>query len=167
VSFNNKKKGYQMGYTHYFETEGQIMINVPVIKAIVEKFKNIIDHDETSDQNFFISDNKILLNGIDDNAHETFIIDGNVKKDSFCKTNNKPYDIVVCMILLVLKKENGRLFKLTSDGFCKTGIDQEWFESAKVLDEMVFIKNHRLCLKSDESRQLDWKKILEDVYKYR
>jgi len=153
-----------MGYTHYFETKGEIRINVPVIKAIVEKFKDIIDHDETSDQNCIVNDEMILLNGIEDLGHETFVIRGNVKEWEFCKTARKPYDIVVCMILLVLKKENGKMFSFSSDGFCKKGIDNEWYEATKVLNEMCFIKDHRVCLESEGSTPFDWNKLLGSVY---
>jgi hypothetical protein len=60
----------------------------------------------------------IWLNGDGDNDldHETFYFDPNVDTDfEFCKTSRKPYDFVVCCLLLSLKKRLNN-FSYTSDG---------------------------------------------------
>jgi hypothetical protein len=63
----------------------------------------------------------ILLNGDgeseDDLSHEAFYFDPNVDTDFtfFCKTARKPYDFVVCCLLLSLKKRLND-FSYTSDG---------------------------------------------------
>ena len=67
----------------------------------------------------------IRFNGIGEAGHETFLFHNRKKQDpegygdpcfAFCKTARKPYDIVVCEVLLVLKRYMPNL-EVGSDGF--------------------------------------------------
>jgi hypothetical protein len=63
-----------------------------------------------------LTDEEIALNGRGDNGHETFAIganDGPISFD-FCKTARKPYDVVVCAILLRAERHLG--LSVSGDG---------------------------------------------------
>jgi hypothetical protein len=69
----------------------------------------------------------ISLNGVEGDAHETFLIEPTAAKQdwedksdpkvfSFCKTACKPYDEVVTASLAVLKHHLGDALRVSSDG---------------------------------------------------
>jgi len=66
------------------------------------------------------SDTRIWFNGDETSemSHETFWVDvENEVGFGFCKTARKPYDLLVCFSLLVLKKYLGeKVFNFSSDG---------------------------------------------------
>ncbi|KAI0144445.1 heterokaryon incompatibility protein-domain-containing protein [Xylariaceae sp. FL1272] len=62
--------------------------------------------------------NGIRLNGVGTQAHEPFILTPS-SKGRFCKTNRKPYDTVVCCILL-------RAFQLAGPAICDVSSDGLW-----------------------------------------
>ena len=58
----------------------------------------------------------ICFNGVEENSHETFnVLRGMEDAQDFCKTARKPYDIVVCAALIILKHHIPK-FKVSSDG---------------------------------------------------
>lgn len=68
----------------------------------------------------------IIFNGIGDEAHETFLM-ARVPNDrgfAFCKTAHKPYDIAVCLALIMAKKRLGTDIEIASDGSA-----DEWQEA--------------------------------------
>lgn len=81
-----------------------------------------------------INESQIWFNGDEKTGmdHETFDIkwypEGGIVKD-FCKTNRKPYDILVCFSLLALNHaiDNPDAFSFSSDG------DNSDWEEAKEL----------------------------------
>ena len=106
-----------MGYTHYWKIDSEITpekfrslqsIAARIVcesEASVEFSMNTNQHPDHAD---------ICLNGIGENAHETFLLTPHKAKFEFCKTNRKPYDEIVVGILLVA---TGRgLLEFTSDG---------------------------------------------------
>lgn len=118
-----------MGYTHYWRMDKALKI-APLQKALIQEV---------------LDDNKSILKGWDGvgavefNAkqlafngdatkgedHESFVVDFGKKKDDFCKTARKPYDLAVCKILLVLSLSEG--FNFHSDGACDGKLeDGEW-----------------------------------------
>ena len=132
-----------MGYTSYWNTtkwskkdkEGFVAA-LPAVQDIFERYKDIIQF-ECGDPKPAVANKKMIrFNGIDDDGHETFII-FNKKKQSeygkgdfaFCKTARKPYDIVVCEVLLVLSAYMPGL-EVSSDGWTVEKstrvIDGEW-----------------------------------------
>jgi hypothetical protein len=139
-----------MGYTHYWVHKRNF--TVPQWQEIVSDLKTIVDHARnvegivladfngdggTSPQ---FGDDRIAFNGLGDDAHESFIVNRKVaplkshqSKDrrgwDFCKTERKPYDVVVtaCLAYLstVTRREDpathepiigSEAFSVTSDG---------------------------------------------------
>jgi hypothetical protein len=101
-----------MGYTNYWHqyndfTDEQWKQIKEEYNYIKEVCKNIID-DETH------QDDEIVFNGINDNQHETFVLNKNVNTEkrypehdtsfNFCKTRMKPYDIAVWYLLTFINR---------------------------------------------------------------
>ena len=85
-----------------------------------------------------LTNDTIWFNGIEDDGHETFTIDFNKLTDfAYCKTARKPYDVPVCMCLLIIKAHFGKNFDLSSDGFGR-GIDRNWNEPIRLVKEMGY-----------------------------
>jgi hypothetical protein len=116
-----------MGYTHYW-THRARLTNEEWKTAIVD-INAIIT---TSQVPLDATPNKIFLNGIGDDAHETFSITQNrapletwqqpsQRGWDFCKTARKPYDIVVTASLIYLSSVHPKKFEVTSDG-----VTQDW-----------------------------------------
>lgn len=88
-----------------------------------------------------------------DNACESFDLVPETRKDlnttvnwhdghyHFCKTEREPYDTVVCLALLCLKRRLGDDVEIKSDGGQK-----EWLDAALVFNDVVK-KHPRLCRK--------------------
>lgn len=127
-----------MGYTHYYkfkkdqETEKQfqqvlddakiIMANLPEHSESAGGYSKdlplVIRGGDGTGEPVFDLKKGIWLNGDGDKDldHETFYFEPNVDTDfEFCKTARKPYDFVVCCLLLSLKKRLNH-FSYTSDG---------------------------------------------------
>lgn len=117
-----------MGYTHYFgckakhKTKGVEALKTK-IDAVLDEHKDIIRFESDVDKPTLceVKDGELLIrfNGIGEDGHETFYFnsaDGDF--DEFCKTARKPYDIVVCKVLLLLFDFYGKTtLNLDSDGF--------------------------------------------------
>mgnify|MGYP003656089136 FL=1 len=102
-----------MGYTNFWYqkesfTNGEWDVLKEVANKLIEPFRNDLDIVEDDE-------NVINLNGVGENSHETFYFTKSKrnileyeteetfnKKGSFnfCKTNRKPYDLIVWNILL-------------------------------------------------------------------
>ncbi len=121
-----------MGYTHYWyqmrdATPDQWVAICEAAQKIVAKSAVPVsrEYDEKNEQPFFGID-KIRLNGVGDDGHETFLFtrkkgrplvtvdDGSTF--AFCKTAHKPYDIVVCAILVVAHHYAPDVWRIESDG---------------------------------------------------
>lgn len=93
-----------MGYTHYFRKEKNskgYLDALPIIKKILKKHSSIIQREYDDKKRPICNDEMVIFNGIEDNGHETFVFTNKAEKFNFCKTNEKPYDVVVCECLLV------------------------------------------------------------------
>lgn len=96
-----------MGYTHYFgptdfkPTDFKLLIvkSREVIRIVTEEMEIPLayEYDET-DKPPVCEGETIRFNGVDDDGHETFMLEQN-SKWTFCKTACKPYDIAVVAIL--------------------------------------------------------------------
>jgi hypothetical protein len=122
-----------MGYTHYWTRTRQLSkdemltIGAKVRNIISEAEKQPATHnynDEPGPKKLVIAGpngegspeitkDLIMLNGADDWGHETFGIDPEPGSD-FCKTAQKPYDVVVVACLTFLATDYG--FRVSSDG---------------------------------------------------
>lgn len=118
-----------MGYTHYWSRKAKFSENEWL--ALKERVSKIINwanehgikmvSKADCDLSYLsiIDDNFIQLNGYEDEGHECFVIEREFNKrnpSDFCKTARKPYDIAVCMTLLVIYDLNPDLLEISSDG---------------------------------------------------
>ena len=120
------------------------------------RLRSILEPD--SDQRLEITDNEIRFNGREegDRGHETFSIQRmsderlkvyakRLERDYIfdsCKTARKPYDIVVCCLLVILKYHLGNMIEVSSDGADWTNdegvyyeIDGSWSDAIKLCAE--------------------------------
>ena len=128
-----RKKGNPIGYTHYWrrnkdispETWAKIKDDVSYIlnHQMNRGLSDIGDPDEC-----MITDDVIRFNGRGDDGHETFLVtrlcpvpasysSDKTQSFDFCKTNQKPYDVLVTAALLkILEHTGGEGFHVNSDG---------------------------------------------------
>jgi len=107
-----------MGYTHYWENVPSGFLPKEAIKHIetlLAHYAPLIQIEFDDPQNPIATDELIHFNGKGENGHETFFFTPE-PSFQFCKTARKPYDIVVCEVLLILKHFIPEM-KLSSDGF--------------------------------------------------
>ena len=120
-----------MGYTHYwYETDkpGKIPAKaLSIIKDVVdEAYKaNLIQLEWDTPGAPVVTETEIRFNGIGEDGHETFYYEADKGERldyepdkryfDFCKTAQKPYDVVVMKVLLVLARYIPT-FDLKSDG---------------------------------------------------
>jgi hypothetical protein len=114
-----------MGYTHYLELKSKKDVNLEDVQKDVQEVlinnSNLIQRecDNDSAPACYIDSNDgltIAFNGIGDMGHDTFYFNTNDLTYNFCKTARKPYDEVVCKVLLILKKHFGDAIRVSSDG---------------------------------------------------
>ena len=108
-----------MGYTHYWNHDGftdseweQVKQQAPNIigaSSVPVQF----EYDESKP--YFISDNLLRFNGIDDDGHETFYFPKEGSDREFCKTARKPYDEIVVAMLIMMSRIKPS-FSWSSDG---------------------------------------------------
>lgn len=103
------------------------------------------------------SEGKVVFNGCADKGEscETFSIHSNDGMWDFCKTGEKPYDLLVCLMLLAFKHFFGDDFTYSSDGITKEklqdaecqaywkkigfvpkGVDEGWAKAYEVWEEV-------------------------------
>ena len=109
-----------MGYTHYWSFDDKIAPEA--WQKIMEDAKKLIvatsvkllhDYDEPNSHPY-VGEDKIWLNGAGDEGHETFVLTPKPTAFEFCKTAQKPYDLIVCAILAVAHEHAG--ISVRSDG---------------------------------------------------
>jgi hypothetical protein len=124
--------GCAMGYTHYWYgsplEDGKVSAKVkegwekavPAIQNIIKRYADILCYECDEPKRTPLVDvvmGIVHFNGKEDDGYEPFSFNlsrGN--EFTFCKTAEKPYDIAVCEVLLVLKAFLPG-FRLSSDGF--------------------------------------------------
>lgn len=121
-----------MGYTHYWTLENGIEQSKwdTFLHGARQIIADAIDAGIQIEDNS--ADSAIYFNGVAEGAHETFVITTEDTGFNFCKTGQKPYDIVVTAILIHLKQSLGSQVVVTSDG--------EWsdWEGGRLLYETVY-----------------------------
>lgn len=125
-----------MGYTHYFKQSKPA--SDEQWQAFQKDAKVVIEHAQKNlgivlisndDNGVIINNERINLNGDSDNNldHETFFLSQNYSAFNFCKTALKPYDTVVCSLLLLANEHMPNQHEISSDG----GFD-EWQRSMEI-----------------------------------
>ena len=111
-----------MGYTHYMSYK-KVASDVTICK-ILDEIKVLLDENNlmklitSKDLSTIPIFNKelILFNGIEKLSGDIFLFDFTERNEYiFCKTNRKPYDIIVSLVLLSLSN-NIHEFTFSSDG---------------------------------------------------
>jgi hypothetical protein len=112
-----------VGYTHYWRAKNDGPIPAPAWDKICEDAKNIIarstvpvqlEYDEAGP--VVINGDAIRLNGVGDAGHETFLFERNLDDFTFCKTAQKPYDVIVTAILACAVEHAPEYVRVSSDG---------------------------------------------------
>jgi hypothetical protein len=122
-----------VGYSHYW------IIADPIEGEAWQKFRDgaeaiiQIAHDAGIPVHNASDSESINFNGTGVAAHETFVISQGDAEFDFCKTAQKPYDTIVCAVLIHLKAVLGDGVLIKSDGKW----DEDW-ESAQLLYETTF-----------------------------
>lgn len=124
-----------MGYTHYWHYAGEPVRSEDWLKIMQDasKLLNIADTtrgigelrwEDGDKRPPEVSFEMIRFNGIGVEAHETFLLEQN--EGGFCKTAQKPYDMVVVCILACAVEHAPYALEVSSDGDdldWKTGLD--------------------------------------------
>lgn len=130
-----------MGYSHYFylNPKGKkkdLSGCLDKINQVIAEHRDIIQYEEDDTKPPVVTPTLIRFNGIGEEGCETFYFeyppdlkDKIISKEdgkvfSFCKTARKPYDIVVCKCLLILKEYLKEDMRLSSDGSFSD--EEEW-----------------------------------------
>lgn len=136
-----------MGYTHYIYRSKSL--DKSKFSLAAEDCKKLITAAEKhhvyvayefnqTDKLPECNENMIRFNGLRDEGHETFYVEREYQAEkweeekrgkyfSFCKTAEKPYDLLVCACLIVLKHYFGNKIIVHSDGG-----NEDW-KNARVL----------------------------------
>ena len=89
----------------------------------------------------------ININGKGDQGHETFILREHFSQNegfNFCKTSQKPYDVVVTACLSVLSYHLGDLIEVSSDG-----LGHDWFDGLNLAEKVLKRKIINKIMKSN------------------
>jgi hypothetical protein len=78
-----------------------------------------------------VSNETVRLNGYGADSHETFEVsrDSSIYGIHFCKTNEKPYDVVVTALLIALTDAYGDSADVKSDGY-----PEEWAKGLELFE---------------------------------
>jgi len=120
-----------MGYTHYFPSTRSFRFSE--WDAVKVNTKKVFDHctskgihlgvqGDEGPEDPIITDNEIMFNGKSeyDAYEDCFISRKHNPKFNFCKTANRPYDLAVCMVLLVCNEYAPGALEIGSDGDWET-----------------------------------------------
>lgn len=134
----------EMGYTHYYSRDTVRSSGPGAYARFTNGVERIFAEAETRGiqigdafgvtKNWEISETRVAFNGMDSDAHETFVWEavsprqpihaaGKSMLFNFCKTAYKPYDAVVVAVLLWLKDCYTDAVDISSDGEWA-----EWYE---------------------------------------
>lgn len=110
-----------MGYTHYWEKvkdfpDERFALFTQDVKRIIETTDVPLRMEFDTDHPPLVTEEAIHLNGVEEDGHETFGIVRDIPGFDFCKTNRKPYDVVVCACLIALKNRLKGAIRVASDG---------------------------------------------------
>jgi hypothetical protein len=123
-----------MGYTHYFNhekttTEKWDVITNDIIKLIKNTDVPLANSEGKLNTKPEITNRYVSLNGVEENSHEQFVLKIQGSNGfCFCKTANKPYDLIVCACLIIYKYHSADTINITSDGDIK-----DWSKSIDLI----------------------------------
>lgn len=107
-----------MGYTHYWRG------TATASSELVGQLQHLLESTDVPLAGGYgdaatrpeIDAEHIRFNGVEDDSHETFMIEFGLETHDFCKTARKPYDDVVVAALILITEASGGTFSWSSDG---------------------------------------------------
>jgi hypothetical protein len=139
-----------MGYTHYWSIKEKLVIPARAQEIIQEILAEaytagIVQYEHDDRREPVVTDTLVRFNGVEENGHETFyfdITDTYTSSDgqhfAFCKTAQKPYDVVVMKVLIVLKCFLDTAVVISSDG----SFQKEWEEIREYMHTTYNIRTY-------------------------
>jgi hypothetical protein len=138
-----------MGYTHYWKNKSNDKDNENFLK-VVEDAKKLYNNmpattktaggyhendplllgDGEGEGEPIFNDTEIVFNGKGDLGHETFFITTENTEFKFCKTARKPYDLMVCAVLISCKKH------LSNFSYSSNGKEDDWKEAHEFYNQV-------------------------------
>lgn len=131
-----------MGYTHYWK--GNLRPTKKQWDAIMEEVSKVLETKTAFKLIRYESDKStpprldaeaIRFNGRGKNGHETFYLTRDPSSFEFCKTAQKPYDLLVTAVLTIVHHFAPDCYEVSSDGW-----PDEWQPAIDFLNEVSFIK---------------------------
>lgn len=120
-----------MGYTHYFQLHEE---PTPTRWESFTRGVNQLVNASNVPVLAKTDENRVLIEGIGKDAHETFYIERGSIRWNFCKTAQKPYDELVTAVL-ILARYTFDSFSLSSDGtWSDWALGRELFTRVKRLE---------------------------------
>lgn len=104
-----------MGYTRYWRSNKEVLDDKK-FKHFSHICKLVTENMDIPLDDVIIDDNVVRFNGVDDDAHETFVFCKKINSFNFCKTQRKPYDELVCACLEFAKNIFKDDITVSSDG---------------------------------------------------
>ena len=136
--------GDVIGYSHYFKQVREA--TVEEWSKIIEDTNKIIDgagvplwaEYTAPNSSPTVNEKEIVFNGCGDDGHETFFLQREKYNEfNFCKTARKPYDVVVCAILIAAEHHAPGAWDIGSDGdYSGEGCD-EWGPALKLANRLL------------------------------
>lgn len=116
-----------MGYTHYFEQVNPVskdkwqltcdLFRQAMTLKILSGKPFPIQQEKDDSSPPYITKDEIVFNGIGNDAHETMFMERNSGHHfNFCKTNLKPYNFAVMVLLLIAYNVAPKAWEIQSDG---------------------------------------------------
>lgn len=132
-----------MGYTHYFQQNREVTVEewaaiIADAKLLVEKGGvPLWSEYNDPDTKPVIDGHAIKFNGCEDDGHETFYLQRELYQEfNFCKTARKPYDLIVCSILIAAEHHAPGAWDIGSDGGF-TEDDDEWYPAFRLANTVL------------------------------
>jgi hypothetical protein len=142
-----------MGYTHYWNIKkGKILddLTLEIISQIIKENNSMLSYGYSYPNTpEMVSKDMVRLNGKDDDAHEDFHIEFNKEVNDFCKTAEKPYDAMVCQILIALKIFYKNNIIIKSDGIYGDQDEEAWHKAVKWM-KGIYISNYDIFFRNGE-----------------
>lgn len=118
-----------MGYTHYWDVKRPIgkrawdMICRDARQLFHATDIPLVGYEEEPASDPVVTRDMIRFNGVGDDEYESFVLVPDHDESPFCKTARKPYDLIVCAVLIVADHHAPFSIEVTSDGGMEGTVD--------------------------------------------
>lgn len=151
-----------MGYCHEFYFTKDVGI---FDKKVLEKINRVLSsfHKKKliqfgfDNSNLPVAEDKaIRFNGVGEKGYESFYLTPGTTEYNFIKTGSshpREYDLVVCIVLLILKAHYKDDFYLNSDGFYKP-IESNWLQAIKYVNKVFKKSKFKLAIENETVKSI-------------